>query len=249
MSEQIEHGAGCSARPRASPSFWLGLLAVLLAAICACDLARAPAVAGLAAASLVALVAARVRPPLVLVRLVPLLSFGVVALALILVLPAPEEAATITLLSRRVPEQGVRFLSAVVIKSALLVLMATAFAERLSERDVLTGLTGWRLPAKVVSLCYLTLRSLHTVRDELLRLLRARDARGAPRGLRAVTTAGDVAQMLLVRLGRRAETQALALCARGYRGRLVVCDDGAPSWPEAVALTCVALGLLWLILL
>jgi energy-coupling factor transporter transmembrane protein EcfT len=236
-------------RTHASPSFWLGLFAVLVLSVCVCDLRRGAVVALLATLSAAAAVVARVRPSLLLLYLLPLLSFGVVMLAVILVLPAPAEAETVTLLGRRVPEQSIRFLSAVLLKSALLLPLATAFSVKLTERDVLVGLTGWRLPAKVVTVSYLILRSLHTVRAEVVRLINARDARGKPGGIRAVTVAGAISQVLLVRLARRAETQAFALCARGYDGYLAVADDTAPSRLELLGLGALALGLLWLTVL
>jgi len=235
--------------PATSPSFRLGLVIVLTLAVCLCDLSRPFAVGALAAVSVGAVLVARVPAHVLLLRVLPLFSFGLVGLALLLLAPVGEGVATVPLplWSRPVPEQGARFLASLAVKSTLVVLVVTAFAVRLSERDFLTALTGWHLPPKVVGLCYSTVHSLHVVRHEILRLLRARDARGRPRGLRAVRTAAAIAQVLLIRLGRRAETQAFALCARGYQGRIALSEWRGLSWSEVLALALCALLLLCLI--
>jgi energy-coupling factor transporter transmembrane protein EcfT len=58
--------------------------------------------------------------------------------------------------------------------------------------------------------------------------------------------AAAMTQMLIIRLGLRAETQAFALCARGYDGRLTITDFRCLTLQEAVTLGLAAAILLWM---
>lgn len=233
-----------------SPSFWLGLLALLIAACTAVNVGRGLPVTALAAITVTAFVATR-TPLRRLSRLLPLFSFGLFCFLLLLIVPldAAMETARLPVWGKAVPLQGMWFLGALMVKSTLIVLLTTAFAERLSERDLLAGLTGLALPAKMVSLCYLMGKGVRSLRDEAMRLVRARDARGRPRGLRAVRIGAAMAQVLMIRLGRRAENQAFALCARGYAGRLAIVQWRHISALEVAALAVCLPALTWLILL
>jgi len=166
-------------------------------------------------------VAARVRLRVLLLRLTPLLSFAVVTSALLLVAPTPPGTPTtrVLLTGQSVPQVGVEFILGLMVKSVLVVVLASAFTRWLSERDLLAGLIGLRVPATVAALLYLMVRSLRDVRNEAGRLLRARDARGTPRGVRAVRVAAAMAQVLLIRLGQRADLRAAGLVSRGFDGR------------------------------
>jgi energy-coupling factor transporter transmembrane protein EcfT len=157
-----------------------------------------------------------------LTRLAPLVSFVILAFGLLLILPVPPETPTVALplLRLRVSEPGLRLVTAVAVKSSLVVLAVTAMAAGLSQRELLEGLVSLGLPARFRSLCYLMVRQLEGVRGEVRRMAQARDARGRPKRLRAVRVAGAMAQVLIVRLGRRSEAQAFALVARGFRGSL-----------------------------
>ena len=168
---------------------------------------------------------------LYVVRLSPVALFAVTGLLVIVLVPAPEGAAVarLPLVEWSVPRQGADFVAALVVKSGLVVLFVTALASRLGERDLLEGLTGLRLPAKLVGLCYMTVRGLHLVNGEVRRLVRGRDARGRPSGMRAVRVASAMTGVLMVRLARRAEIQALALAARGFEGRIALCEPRSLS--------------------
>lgn len=105
-------------------------------------------------------------------------------------------------------------------RCTITVLWATALTAGLTHADVLDGLTSLRLPPRLVALCYLMADAIRLTRDEVRRVVRARDLRGKPRGLRAIRAAGSVAAALMIRLALRAETRALALSSRGFHGRL-----------------------------
>ncbi len=233
-----------------SPAFWLTLLAALIIACSVVNVGRLVAVAVLTAITLLALLLTR-TPLSMLKRLLPLLSFVLFCFILLLIIPIEAGAETIQLpfSARRLPSDGAWFVLALTVKSTLIVLLATAFAQRLSQRDFLAGMTALHLPPKLVSLCYLMLRALESIAAELRRLIRARDARGGARGTRAVKVAAAMAQVLIIRLARRAETQAFALCARGYAGRIPLSHYRRITPFEGLALIMSLVALTWLLLL
>ncbi len=231
-----------------SPSFWLGLFALMVVAVSVCDYANPAHIGVLSTLTLVAVAA--VGAPLVrLRRLLPLVSFGIGCYLLLLVVPLEPGQPAVALWGDRLnmPLQGVEFLTAILVKSLLIVLLATALGEHLDMRGLLAGLNGLRLPPKAVSLIYLMVRSVGTLRDEVLRLIRARNARGGASGWRAVRVAGAMAHVLLVRIGRRAEWQAFALCSRGYAGRLAITGWRTLSLAELLLLVAAAGALGWLV--
>ncbi len=233
-----------------SPSFWLGLLAVLIVACSVVNVGQGRAIGILSGITVLALIVTR-TPLRRLSRLLPLVSFSIFCFLLLLIVPIDPDMETVQLpyWGKRIPLQGSWFLLALVVKSTLIVLLSTAFAEPLSQRDLLAGLTGLGLPPKLVSLCYLIVKGVHSLAAEISRLVRARDARGRPRGLRAAKVAAAMAQVLMIRLGRRAETQAFALCARGYAGRLALSQWRYISVLEVTALGVCMVALTWLTLL
>ncbi len=233
---------------RLSPSFWLGLVCVLIVACCVADVFRPMGLVAPAATAVTALIIGRVPLRGVLLRLAPLVSFCVIALVLVLLVPVVEGSAALMLpgWSRPISRQGVEFIVDIAAKAALIVLLVTGSAARMGERDLLEGLLGLRLPSKLVSLLYLVVRQLHSVREETGRLIRGRDARGRPGGLAAVRVAGAMAQVLLVRLARRAETQAMALASRGFEGRITLGDWRALTPSELLMLILIGAFTLWM---
>ncbi len=179
-------------------------------------------------------------------RMLPLCPLALVGLGLLLLAPVPAGAPVYQLpgWGRAVSLQSWQFITELWVKSALIVVWVTVVAARLSERGLLQGLDGLGLPSRVTALCYLMVRNLRTITAEVGRLLRARDARGKPRGLRAVRVAGAIAQVLILRLGHRAEAQAFALVARGFDGRLALAERHPLSVAQLLIL--IALGVLFL---
>ena len=233
-----------------SPAFWLALLATLIIACSVVNVGRFAAVAVLAGIAILALLLTR-TPLSMLKRLLPIVSFALFCFILLLIIPIEAGAETVQLpvWQHQIPRDGAWFVLALTVKSTLIVLLTTAFAQRLSQRDFLAGLTALRLPPKLVSLCYLMLRALDSITAELRRMMRARDARGGARGSRAVKVAAAMAQVLIIRLARRAETQAFALCARGYAGRIPLSHYRRITPFEGVALIISLVAIAWLIAL
>lgn len=237
-----------AASPLVNPACHLALTAAGIAVIAALPVTRWFGPLLMLALSFAAVVGWRSPWRTLLRRLIPLLSCGLIALALLLI--APVEPATPTVLlpfwSRPVSAHAYAFVLALWIKSGLIVLWLTAAGQALSERDLLEGLLAWRLPARVTALTYLMIRGLHTVQAEVRQLTRARDARGRPRGLYALKVAAAMSQTLLVRLGRRAETQGLALAARGFDGHFALLEVRPLQAAHVVGLVTLTGMLLWL---
>jgi len=242
-------GAPWAASPsRLSPSFTVGLLILLIGACCAVEVTHPIRTVGIASIAFACPLAARVPWRLLVRRLVPLLSFAVFGVILILLAPADADTPTLRIpyWGRDVSAQAAAFIGALALKSTLVVLVVTAFTTFITERDVILGLRGLRIPGKVVDLTYMVLRSIGSVRDEVVRLVRARDSRGRARGLRGVAVAGAISRVLLIRLAHRAETQAFALCSRGYAGGIRIAEQPRLSAPELLVLAGLAASLGWL---
>lgn len=200
----------------------VGLLAV---GVIACLQASVAHPAGLALLLIIIACAScfwRVPISLLVRRAWPLFSFGLLALALLYAAPIPSGAPTIFLPfgQRPVSLYAYNFLLSLWIKSGLLVLWLTVFSHNLSERSLLEGLLSWRLPGRVSAIVYFIVRNVHYVQEIAWQMRRAQQARGQPRGLLVLRLVAATSQTLLVRLGRKAEIQALALTARGFQGRL-----------------------------
>ncbi|MGQ9732206.1 MAG: energy-coupling factor transporter transmembrane component T family protein [Candidatus Zipacnadales bacterium] len=235
-------------RPAFSPGFAVGLLFLLVLAVCLIDVRDAVQLISLSFIAVGALVGARTPLRTALLRLIPLLSFAGLGALLLLLAPAQEGTPTVTLppFPKPISAQGIGFLTSLLVRSTLIVLIVTAFGSIIRERDILLGLRGLHLPSRLVDLSYLILRNIRVVRDEIVRLLRARDSRGQPHGLLAARSAASIARVLLIRLGQRAEVQAAALYARGFTGSLRVVDTAALSPGELALLLALAASLGWL---
>lgn len=233
--------------PLVSPAFHLGLLACGLVVCAVLDTTHGAGPIAMLGLGLCGMAVLR-APVLTLVhRLLPLGSCGLVAVALLLLAPADPGAPVVVLplWGRYVPAQSAGFVLSLWVKSGLIVLWLTAFAHALSERDLLEGLMAWRLPPRVTALTYLMVRGLKAVGEDVQRLSRAREARGRPRGLYALRVAASTSQTLLLRLGRRAETQGLALAARGFRGSLELLDVRPLRFAHGLALALLTGALIW----
>ncbi len=234
--------------PLVSPAFHLGLMAVGLVACVAADVRHAGGPAAVLLLSLSAAFAWRV-PLRTLVRpLLPLLSCGLIAAALLLAAPVAPSAPVWTPpgWGRPVAAASAAFLLALWVKSGLVVLWFAVLGHGLTGRDLLEGLIALRLPHRVTVLVYLMVSGLAAARDDIRRLMRARAARGRPHGLYALRVAAAMSGTLLVRLGRRAETQALALASRGFRGSLALLDVRPLQPAHALTLIVTTGVLLWL---
>ena len=188
----------------------------------------------------------RIRPSVLLCRLVPLAGLAVFGLLLVWFAPlgADANAYTVPLVGRAVCAQAFDFLLALVVRSGLLVIVATILTETASLRDFLVVAERLRLPATLTGITYLGLRMADASVEQMRKTLRAVRARGKPRGVRKLGLAGSVARTFLLRTVGQSDKMALAMCARGFRGRLPVLRRSRISAPQVVALAGFV-GLLW----
>ena len=106
------------------------------------------------------------------------------------------------------------------VTAALLLTITTPF------QQILEGLRFLRIPLVLVSIVSFMYRYLFVLVDEVLRLLRAREARSASIGLRTggsmawrAKVTGGMAASLFLRTYDRSERIYMAMLARGYDGK------------------------------
>lgn len=178
----------------------------------------------------------------------PLAWFALVGAGLVLAAPVTEATPAL-----RVPgwpyavsEPSALFLASLWTRCALLVAWSAASVGRFSEYDLLLALNGLPIPSRAAALCFLMLRSVGGVSSEVGAVLRAARCRGHARGLRALRASGAMGQALILRLSLRAETQAMALVARGFRDRLPLTEDRPIRPAEVLAALLLGSAVLWL---
>ena len=181
-------------------------------------------------------------------RLIPLGAFAIGVLAVMAALPSRQVGPIVELplWGIRLPEDGLRFLAAFLAKSGLLVALATAAGRLLSVHEFLVALNALPVPPRLATLCYLILASLRSVADEVHRLLRARTSRGEARLWRRLRSSASIAGILILRVARRSEVQACALCARGFAGHLptlAVDQPGSRGWAALAGVAAALAGL------
>lgn len=233
----------------------VGALAFILAA------ALTPDGAWLAFAALVVLwlalvLMADVPPGLLLRRGLVALPFAAAAVTVMFTLPGQA------LLTVEVPLFGwqltisdaglVRFVT-IMLKSGVSVLMATLLAATTTFPDLLRAMRGIGIPAVLVGVIAFMYRYIFVLADEVLTMLRARDARSAagPAGQKAGGTVfwrarivGGMVGSLFVRSLARSERVYQAMASRGYAGELRWLDK-----PKAQPMELVWLLLLVFVLL
>jgi len=233
-----------------TPSVQLGVLTIIVAASAIARLWPPWAIGGLAVGAAIAVACTPGGWRIFMRRLRPLVLFSILAAGLVLVAPvAPTEPALwLPGWPRPISARTASFMAGLWVKSALIVAWVTAFAERLSDRDLLEGILGLPVPRKLASILYFIIRGLKTLFEEVHRMQRARDARSSPqKPLRALKVAGAMTQTLMVRLGQRAETMGLALAARGYDGSLKLLNVRRLSLLQASLIFLCGGLLLWLV--
>ena len=188
----------------------------------------------------------RIRPSVLLCRLVPLVGLAVFGLLLVWFAPIGTDANVyaVPLIGCAVSARAFDFLLALVVRSGLLVIVATILTETASLRDFLVVAERLRLPATVTGITYVGLRMADASAEQMRKTMRAVRARGKPRGVRKLKLAGSVARTFLLRTVGRSEKMALAMCARGFRGRLPVLRRSKISTTQVVVLAGLV-GLLW----
>jgi len=129
-----------------------------------------------------------------------------------------------------ISDAGAMRFASILIRSWLSVQMAILLTATTQFPDLMHALHHLRVPQVLVSIISFMYRYLFVLADEVMRLLRARDARsarltadGKPGGTlvwRAKVT-GSMAGQLLIRSLDRSDRVYNAMLARGYRGHLL----------------------------
>ncbi|MBP7560735.1 MAG: hypothetical protein KBA64_09640 [Armatimonadetes bacterium] len=180
-------------------------------------------------------------------RLVGVLSFTVLTVLGLAVLPSQSGATLVALpLGLAAPAEGLFFVLDIAVRAALLIAVALALGRVFTAREFLLALNGLPIPTTPRCLLYLSGLSLSRVKADLFRLFRARRARGGVRGWSAVRSSMSILGVLIVRAGRSAERQAFALQARGFADRFPTLDDESPSLPELVVAAVLGGVPVWL---
>jgi cobalt/nickel transport system permease protein len=125
-------------------------------------------------------------------------------------------------------DAGVLRFTSVVVRSWLSIQMAILLTATTQFPDLIHALRHLRVPAPLVAVISFMYRYLFVLVDEVMRLLRARDARSAyhqsggksPLIWRA-RVAGNMAGQLFLRSYDRSERVYAAMLARGYQGQLL----------------------------
>ena len=134
--------------------------------------------------------------------------------------------------------EGFRIFISIAIKAWLSVQAALLLASTTTITELLSALQQMRVPNILVAIIGLMLRYLHVIRDEALRMMRARACRSAvsvetpPKGgtffWRARVT-GGMAGSLFVRSIERSERIYAAMLSRGYSGVIPASSNVALS--------------------
>lgn len=222
-----------------------------------------PAYVLLLAVSLSVVVASELGLRYVLKRAMLALPFVLAAVPLLFTTPGwPALHTVLGPLTIRITETGLERFAGVALKSWLSVQVAIVLAATTPFPDLLAAMRSLRLPKLLVAIIGLMWRYLFVLVDEVLRLLRAREARSGfvpALGLRRGGSlawrgrvAGGMAGNLFLRSFDRAERIYAAMAARGYDGEV----RGLPRPPVsggaravllfglAVLLAILAVGLL-----
>lgn len=126
-------------------------------------------------------------------------------------------AAGISAMALFLPDGGVRFAS-LLSRSTLCLGAMTLLSATTPFPAILEALRSFKVPSLLVTVLALTHRYLFVLRDELLRMARARRSRSRGRdGIRQWPHIAGMAGMLFIRATERAERVADAMAARGWK--------------------------------
>ena len=227
----------------------LRLLIALLFALVTVGLDR-PAIAASALAVAITLtLAAGLRPLAVARRLIALEGFMLVLLiTLPFTVPGPP---LFTLGPLIASEAGLVLALTILLKANAILLALLALIGTLEPVVLGHALARIGVPAKLAHLLLMTIRQIHLIHAEFLRLRQAMRARAfVPRGNRHTWRAyGWLMGMLLVRSLARAERIMEAMRCRGFQGRLHLLDSTRWRLGDTLAAIGLAPALIGLALL
>lgn len=204
---------------------------------------------------MIATVAARLSPWLVIKRSLLGLPFLLAAVSLLFTLPGV--ALWRGPLGLTITDAGAVRFASIVLRSMVSLQMAVLLTATTPFPDILHALRHLKVPAILVSIIAFMYRYLFVLADEAARLLRGRSARsaalpghkaGGSLGWRA-GVAGSMAGQLLIRSLDRSDRVYQAMQARGYQGQMLTLRPHAMrpvDWAVLVVgcALCVSLPLL-----
>lgn len=158
------------------------------------------------------------------------LPFALAAVTVIFTIPGyPVAAIQLGPWTLVATDAGLIRFASIVIRSWLSVQMAILLVATTQFPDLMHALRHLRLPQILVAVVSFTYRYLFVLTDEVLRLLRARDARSARMAgyksggstMWRARTAGHMAGQLFLRSYERSDRIYHAMLSRGYRGHFL----------------------------
>ncbi len=197
--------------------------AALIVAVLAVPIAQNPRLLLLAAVMGMAAIVSRLPATWLAKRVLLLVPFLVIAAALLpLARPqGPDDSLVITPPGIALSAAAVAAYLSVSGKCLLALFAATLLVGTTRTVDLLRAGQALGLPRTVTALLSFAATYLVVLSEEAGRMVTARDSRGKVRGLmRNLRVAGSMARALMVRTFERGERIALAMVARGYRGRM-----------------------------
>ena len=206
-----------------------------------------PALAAAFALVMLAAVAARISPWLVIRR--SLLGLPFLLAAVTLLFTVPGRAVWAGPWGVSISDAGLLRFGGIVARSLVSIQGAVLLTATTRFPDILHALRHLKVPAVLVSIIGFMYRYLFVLVDEVERLIRARAARSGRRpgltgggslGWRAAVT-GHMAGQLLVRSLDRSDRVYNAMLARGYRGEMLTMT---PHVMRPVDWAALAVGLL-----
>jgi len=122
--------------------------------------------------------------------------------------------------------EGLEMFAAVAVKSFLSILCVVLLTATTGFPELLKALERLRCPGLIIMILSFMYRYLFVVQDEFMKMRLAKEARSAGRSRRMDWKAlAGMVGVLFVRSYERAEAVYLAMCSRGYNGRIVVIHD------------------------
>jgi len=197
--------------------------AALIVAVLAVSIAHNPRLLLLAAIMVLAAIVSGLPIRWLAKRMLILLPFLIIAAALLpLARPqGPGDSLMISPPGITVSEAAVAAYVSVSGKCLLALFATTLLVGTTRSVDLLRAGQALGLPRTVTALMGFAATYLAVLSEEAGRMVTARDSRGKVRGLiRNLRVAGSMMRALMVRTFERGERIALAMVARGYRGRM-----------------------------
>jgi cobalt/nickel transport system permease protein len=122
--------------------------------------------------------------------------------------------------------EGLEAFAAIAVKSFLSIFCVVLLTATTGFPELLKALERLRCPALVIMILSFMYRYLFVVQDEFMKMRIAKEARSAGRSRRMDWKAlAGMVGVLFVRSYERAEAVYLAMCSRGYSGRIIVSHD------------------------